>query len=147
MIEIKGNIWDYHRDGAWIVVPTNGFVKNNGHAVMGRGLAQQCAKKFIRMSASLGTCIHLWGNHVYEFPEPTRVFTFPVKHNWWEKADIALIGQSCNELMHILNSKDLDIRVCIPRVGCGNGQLSWVVVRPILVQLLDDRFTVVDHVK
>lgn len=143
MTEIKGNIWDYHRVGGYVVVPTNGFVKKNGMAVMGRGLAQQCARKFPQMPASLGTCLQIWGNQVIEYPDPMRIFTFPVKHNWWEKADMGLIARSCNEIMHILEQRKLN--VYIPRVGCGNGQLPWEVVKPILFQLLDDRFMVVDQ--
>lgn len=38
MIEKPGNIWDYYnKDCFVIVITTNGYVKNSGEAVMGRG--------------------------------------------------------------------------------------------------------------
>lgn len=38
MREINGsNIWDFYNKGFWIAITTNGTVKKNGEAVMGRG--------------------------------------------------------------------------------------------------------------
>ena len=48
MKEITGDIWDYHKQGHWIVITTNGTVKSNGEAVMGRGIALQARAKFIQ---------------------------------------------------------------------------------------------------
>ena len=39
MKEVKGDIWNFYNKGYWIVIPTNGTVKRNGEAVMGRGVA------------------------------------------------------------------------------------------------------------
>ncbi len=132
MIEIHDNIWKY-KDKGYIVIPTNGFVKSNGCAVMGCGLAQQCAERYPQMPEHLGTMLEQSGNHVFEFKMPARLITFPVKTNWWEKAKQHLIQKSCQELLMLIG--DRHVSVFLPRVGCGNGQLDWEKqVKPILKQ-------------
>lgn len=144
MLEIKGNIWDYHNGANWVVVPTNGFVRKDGTCVMGRGVAAQCASKFPAIPGMLGTSIKNSGNKVYCYGSPYRIFSFPVKHNWWEEAEPKLISKSVEELLFWVKEWGLDT-VYLPQVGCGNGQLAWVDVRPLLIKKLDDRFTVVEY--
>lgn len=139
---IHPNIWTV-AIGNWVVIPTNGFVKVNGECVMGRGVAQQAARMFPWLPLMLGTQLRKTGNKLYLFEDITRgyrLITFPVKHNWWEKADLDLIRTSTKELGSI---KSLWSGVYLPHVGCGNGQLDWADVQPILEEYLDDRFTVV----
>lgn len=144
MREIKADIWDYHRQGDIIVIPTNGFVKNNGHAVMGRGLALEASRRFKSLSYDLGTCIKMLGQHVVWWPEPMHLYTFPVKHNWWEKADPRLIRSSMIELMAQLGPYNVP-NVYMPRVGCGNGQLHWGEVETIIQQYADERIIIIDR--
>src|SRR5438046_10271486 len=143
MIELqeKTDIWTLHGAGGWIVVPTNGYVKRNGEAVMGRGLAFQCSKKFPVMPKLLVERLKDKGNHVNRFPEPLRIYTFPVKHYWEDRAELGLILRSLREIA--LMAYEPDVKIYMPRVGCGNGTLKWATVRP-LVALLDNRFIVVD---
>lgn len=54
MKEVTGNIWDYHEKGYWIVITTNGTVKANGEAVMGRGVALQAKRKYQGLPWRLG---------------------------------------------------------------------------------------------
>jgi len=142
---IRGNIWEFRREGEgkYIVIPTNGSVKSNGECVMGRGLAFQAKVKFPNLPKELGERIKQYGNQVFLWTK-YRLITFPVKHNWWEKADINLIIESCNQLMEIFkyNLTGLPTPVYLPKVGCGNGKLNWSEVEPFLEQLLDDRFIV-----
>ena len=142
MTEIKGNIWNYRGPNSWTVITTNGFVKNNGCAVMGRGVALQAASKFPEMPKVLGERIKTGGNHVHFFSQQ-RLIAFPVKHNWFDRADLDLIQCSLFELTESLAKSQS--KVYMPRPGCGNGQLSWSEVKPLLASL-DDRFTVVDLV-
>ena len=53
MLEIKGSLWSYRTCG-YLVIPTNGLIKNNGFAVMGRGLALQCANPSTPNASEVG---------------------------------------------------------------------------------------------
>lgn len=140
MIELSGNIWDYHSEGSWITITTNGTVKKNGECVMGRGIALQTREKFPLFPLFLGAKILESGNHVH-FWEDYRLVTFPVKHNWWEKADSELIRRSAEELV---GSWLVEETLYLVRPGCANGQLNWAEVKPIIGPILDDRFVIVD---
>jgi len=144
--EIQGNIWELRREGKYIVIPTNGFIKNTGECVMGRGLAFQAKVKFPNLPKELGDRIKIYGNVVFVWTK-YRLITFPVKRVWWEKADIELIEKSCEQLREIfkLNLSGLPVPVYLPRVGCGNGKLNWSDVKPILDRILDDKFIVCDY--
>ena len=146
MIEVRGNLWTYPADVR--VITTNGTVKKSGECVMGRGCALE-AKSFIPNIASyLGDCIQRNGNHVYLLGtyKGAEIYSFPVKHNWYEKADLDLIARSRNELADLLDPIYLNDKghvFVMPRPGCGNGQLKWEDVKPILEPILDDRFHVI----
>lgn len=146
MIEVSGNLWTYPADVR--VITTNGFVKNDGRAVMGRGCALEAAHRWPDLPKLLGRAILDHGNHVQLMPASSGIlnlYTFPVKHNWWETADLDLILRSAHELVACVQDglEALNIVVVIPRPGCGNGNLSWRDVQPILADVLDDRFHVI----
>lgn len=141
MIEVRGNLWTYPADIR--VITTNGTVKKNGECVMGRGCALEATKKYSGIAKILGTHIKEKGNHVgFIFGSAEGIWSFPVKHNWYEKADIELIKRSAEELVALL-PKDKKLRVVLPRPGCGNGGLKWEDVKPVLEPILDDRFHVI----
>jgi len=142
MKEVAGDIWGYYEQGCWIVIPTNGYVKKNGACVMGRGLAKQAADRFPYIPFIIGRGIRQLGNGPQVITD-YRIVTFPVKHNWWENADIQLIESSCKKLVELVNKVGWG-EICIPRVGCGNGRLNWRDVKPVLEKYLDDRFIVVE---
>jgi len=140
--EVVGDIWLF--DCTVRVIPTNGFVKNNGRAVMGAGLALQAAKRFPDLPVVLGRCIDSSGNHVHVIRHD--IVAFPTKHNWWEKSDLKLIEQSAEELRALAETQGWRL-VALPRVGTGNGQLRWAEVKPILNRVLAHGavFVVVDN--
>lgn len=149
MKEISGDIWDYHERGHWIIITTNGTVRDDGKAVMGSGVALQAKQKFPGLPSSLGRLVKERGNHPHYFPV-SKLFTFPVKHNWWEKADIDLIELSAARLDNLIAILEADAIMPITppyymvRPGCGSGWLDWKDVKPILEKYLDDRFVVVE---
>lgn len=146
MREIKGDIWNYYKKGHWIVITTNGTVKTDGSAVMGRGIALQAKQRCPELSRKIGSWISDYGNRAGIFQEE-KVVTFPVKHNWWERATLGLIEKSCVQLKRIFgfaSGRSSEV-VYMVRPGCGNGQLDWKDVKSILEKYLDDRFIVVQR--
>ncbi len=123
---IHGNLWDYANDPKYILcITTNGFVKKNGEAVMGRGCALEAAQRYPKLKKDLGQYISIWGNSLGQFNyDGQLIFTFPVKHKWWEKADHILIYDSRVELETALHYYPDKIAI-LPKPGCGNGQLEW----------------------
>lgn len=145
MIEIVGDVWDYHADGAWACVLTNGEINARGHAIMGRGIALQAKERFPLLPDVLGVKLREQGNAVYWFPE-WRLITFPTKHRWRERSDIQLIADSVLQLGSLIHGGMVaGVRfdpVILPRPGCGNGGLEWRDVQPFCAQL-DDRVHII----
>ena len=142
---IVENIWDEPCNA--ICITTNGFIKKNGELVMGRGIAKQAQARWDWLAKELGAQVKDSGNNVYavRLDSGLLLISFPVKHNWWEKADLELIERSAIQLHSFLNHWDLkkEAKVLLPRPGCGNGQLKWEDVKPVIEPILDDRVWVV----
>ena len=143
MKQVKGSIWECTEShDSYIVIPTNGFIRKDGLAVMGRGLAVTAANKYAGLAGELGRHLKSFGNHVFKY-DPYNVITFPVKHNWWEDADLTLIDQSMRELIAMLPTIPEECKIYMPRVGCGNGRLNWPDVKPVLEKHWDERVIIV----
>lgn len=146
---VKGNIWDFHKYGEIVCITTNGFIKQNGDAVMGRGTARQAVEKFPKLPTELGLLLGSKGNHVHYLPK-YRLITFPVKRTWNEDARLNLIERSCLELVSLADSMchksmSLKFKYYLPMPGCGNGNLKWFgEVDKVVEPLLDERFYVVE---
>ena len=147
MIEVVGNLWTYPADVR--VITTNGSVRQDGMAVMGRGCALEATKLFPDLQADLGEALeggnrcYLLGNTYTGHGTSFILMTFPVKHKWMERADLALIRKSALELVIYANNDPTWKVIVLPRPGCGNGRLSWPNVKEILEPILDDRFRVI----
>jgi hypothetical protein len=141
MIEASGDLFSYPADATCIT--TNGTVKKNGECVMGRGVALEAKKRWPAVPLVLGNAVNAFGNIVQSIYviDYWSLVAFPVKHNWWEKADLDLIARSCGQLVDLAD--DCWECVALPRPGCGNGSLDWQEVKPVLGKLLDDRFVIV----
>jgi len=140
MIEVTGDLWDYHQKHGFICcITTNGFLKRNGEAVMGAGCAKEAVKIHPRLPWILGSHILNNGNTV-GWLLPTNsildsLIAFPVKHKWWQKADIFLIKQSSRQLANIAKN-NLALTFLLPRPGCGNGGLRWKDVKKEIKDIL-----------
>ncbi len=142
MIEVVGNLWAYPADVR--VITTNGTVKKNGECVMGRGCAAEAKQLYPELAKLLGDYLRNIGNvpHYLRRIGVVELYSFPVKHNWHEKADIRLITRSAQLLVdRLVYHKRYTI--VLPRPGCGNGGLKWEDVKPVLEPILDDRFHVI----
>ena len=154
LTEIIGDLWDQEAD--IICITTNGFVKNNGQAVMGKGCAKEAVERIGGIKSMLGTLIKKHGNCVSpiinmdyiddEGNSHSRVLcSFPVKNNWWEDADLNIIARSARQLLVVVDAYQLE-NVVVPRPGCGAGNLKWEDVRPVLEEVWggDSRIKVID---
>jgi len=145
MIEAHGDLWEYPADA--YVITTNGAVRKDGAAVMGRGVALQAKQKFPGIDRELGRLLSNYGFNCWIVNKDPIVISFPVKFHWNEKADPLLIMKSLYELWDIVTNmlaRKENMVVAMPRPGCGNGQLKWEDIKP-LVSFLDDRFVVVNN--
>lgn len=151
MKELRGNIWSLiNEEFNTICITTNGTIKRNGEAVMGAGIAKEAKERYPDLPARLAISIKTDGNkpRLLKRDNGLYLFSFPVKHNWWENADITLIERSAKLLPTYIDSLNqrfkTDIKkVLIPRPGCGNGKLNWSDVKPVIEPHLDDRFYIV----
>lgn len=156
MKEDYGDIWYLAEEYDAVVITTNGYVRKDGKAVMGRGIAKEATEKYPNIDRWLGYNLKKYGNRVFLLPRPWEqngtlpLFTFPVKPEygpngemgWKAKADIELIAKSAHELVGMINGYHFH-NIILPRPGCGNGGLKWEDVKPVIEPILDDRFTVV----
>jgi len=149
---IKANIIDLHRYGEIICVTTNGYIKKNGSAVMGRGNALAAATIYPTLPANLAAHIKKNGNVVG--PIFKRIISFPVKPSFGNydqvldkvkymykqdqkipgyhcKASLELIEQSMIQLIDFINKFNLE-KVYLPVPGVNNGELKLEDVTPIL---------------
>ena len=131
MIERVGDMFaEYLDPGVVYVITTNGYVRNDGAAVMGRGTALAAAQLHGDLPHILGELLLTYGNR--PFVLPYGFVTLPVKHKWDEKADLELIGRSLYWLVELLDMYSGNRLIYLPRPGCGNGQLAWDAVRPLV---------------
>jgi len=161
MIEIVGDLFDQKVDA--IAIMTNGAVRSDGDAVMGKGTAHQAAMRWVGIESRLGDLLKEFGNHVWKLTVadddgniflPTRlssnrkyivpyhIFTFPTKDKWQRPSNLALIRKSAEEL----KAKAGTMTVALSRPGCGFGGLKWEEVKPHLTPILvGDQFRIVDN--
>lgn len=131
-----------------VCVTTNGMIKKDGTAVMGKGIAKEANDRY-QLSGILAERLRNSGNHTYmlkvvdEGDRSFKVFSFPTKHDWRDNSDLNLIRQSAQELMSLLDYYAIK-RCYLTPPGCANGHLSWdLQVMPLLAPILDDRVTIV----
>jgi hypothetical protein len=148
MKECRGDMFAYvGRMKFRLFITTNGFIKNDGTAVMGAGNAKQAVKLFaeenINLPDLLGKSLKVKGNHVTKLTP--QLYTFPVKKFWFNCASRTLIKRSIEELKQIIKEdgesnvqRTEKLVYILPRPGCGNGGLKWTKVKPFLKSLPDN---------
>lgn len=135
------DIWAAHKDGYYAVIPTNLTLRHDGRAVMGAGLAKQALRRFPDLDLAYAEQVEsgspCWADHY------RRLVLVPTKHNWRNPARLDLV-RLCVAYMDGLLVTASDIRLAIPRLGCGLGGLDWAVVRPMIEALPADRILILD---
>ncbi len=157
MIELIKDIWEIHQLAVpnlyAICITTNGCVKRDGRAVMGKGVAAWATLHLPGIDRDLGRALLQDGNRVRILR--AGVIAFPVKPThgisdgqnvvrgqqyryirgstvpgWAMKASLEIIERSLRELEE-LQMWEQWVRVYLPRPGCGAGELDWETVRPL----------------
>jgi hypothetical protein len=150
VIEYTGDIWEYPSD--WLCVTTNGNVRNDGAAVMGRGIALEAKRRYPKLPHILAERILEGGNHVHPLGSfgGKLIFSFPTKNDWRDRSNLTLIQMSVRELLYYHNSAkklfghDYPV-VAMTRPGCGNGGMNWPDVKAAIGPLLSDKFVIVNR--
>lgn len=134
------NIWKYHANSQWIVIPTNLSVNSTGHAVMGRGLAKELKERHPLIPELLGKHLKETSARILFLPLH-KVICFPTKDRYDEDSKVTLIARCAAQLQHECSKWNSRVKVYLPQLGCGPGNLSWErEVKPVLDAWLDDRF-------
>jgi hypothetical protein len=146
-----------------ICITTNGMVSNDGRAIMGGGCAFVCARKWPQTAVRLGKCLKNFNQNIPfvigaldkegNYLEPNLkmikankykclIFSFPTIDDLMEGAKLELIRRSAEELVKLVYRFELK-NVVLGRPGAGVGGLAWADVKPVIENILDDRFTIV----
>lgn len=141
MLEECGDLWKLPADLCCIT--TNGALRRNGNAIMGKGVALEARNNYHDIEAILGSLISKYGNHVFYLGY--NLISFPTKIHWRHDADIFLIKRSAQELVELLKNNPAK-RILLTRPGCGNGNLQWSDVKIAISDILrDDKFIIVHN--
>lgn len=146
MIEREGDLWNM--DCNWLCITTNGIIRSDGKAVMGRGVALQAKERIPLIDTILAEKLIKNGNIVSALLsyENKWIISFPTKHNWRDKSDLDLIISSAQQLKKHFDSQSKKPIVLLPRPGCANGGLEWSLVKDAIKPILtDDEFIIVHN--
>lgn len=144
MIEVYGDILKVYSFYDAICITTNGFVKKDGKAVMGAGVAKLFRDHIPGIDKQLGKHIRKNGNVVGLIGNLNGVpiYSFPTKHIWSQNSDIDLIIQSYQQLSDIVDSHGYN-NVVLPRPGCSNGGLDWRFVKFKLLPICNEKIIII----
>jgi hypothetical protein len=166
MKELIGNMWDLRDSGSIVLITTNGSLNREGECIMGAGCALEAKKRFPHIPALIGKHLRKYGNRPFSLG--SGLASFPVKPistifdgnqdnlvphmrnkfkngdlvwGWVYIADLSIIKDSAEKLAAMADKFHWE-RILLPRPGCGNGNLRWSEVEPILDRFFDNRFFV-----
>lgn len=104
--------------------------------IMGKGIALEFKKRFPEMFKDyVERCerheVKLGFPYVYKILLPPQIINFPTKDHWKSVSRISDIERG---LQHLLSHyKEWGVTsLAIPPLGCGNGQLEWKAVGPLI---------------
>lgn len=143
---VIADIWDLHKEGIPICIPTNYGWKEKEPcvAIMGRGLAKQASDRFPELAEVYGKfCRDNREDqpHVCWWPQGNLylVVTKPLKgapnSSWKNKSDLATIRRATTEL-RLTTMTNGHQKVGVPLLGCGEGGLVEDDVLPVLYTTL-----------
>lgn len=132
MIEyIEGNIFD---SPAQVIVNTVNTV-----GVMGKGIAlsfkQRYPDMFQKYKAVCEKHLLTIGKLMLCYEPDHWLLLFPTKENWRNPSKIEYLEKGLMKFVDTYADKNIT-SIAFPRLGCGNGELDWNVVRPVMEKYL-----------
>lgn len=110
----------------------------NTVGVMGKGLALQFRKAFpeaftsYAQACKAGEVVVGRMHIVQRLTSPRIIVNFPTKQHWRQPSQLAYVRDGLRDLIQQIRT--LQIRsIAVPPLGCGNGGLDWVVVKPLII--------------
>lgn len=135
-----------HAQGNLLLADAEALVNTvNTVGVMGKGIALQFKQAFPdNFEAYEKACKHnqVVPGKMFVFDRqvlhgPRLIINFPTKRHWRQPARLGDIKAGLDDLVRVLRDKEV-LSVAVPPLGCGNGGLSWRVVRPLIEDALSD---------
>jgi len=129
----KGDIFD--ADVEALVNPVNCV------GVMGKGLALQFKKKYPENFDCYKVACNIGDVKIGTMfsTRPNRIIiNFPTKLHWRDKSHIHDIRLGLNDLIKVIDCSNIK-SIAIPALGCGLGGLDWEVVKPLIIEYMDQR--------
>ena len=128
---IEGNIFN---SPAQVIVNTVNTV-----GVMGKGLALSFKKKYPQMFASYRSACERrqlkTGKLMLWYAPDHWILLFPTKENWRNPSKLEYIENGLIKFINTYAEKNIT-SIAFPRLGCGNGELNWDDVRPLMEKYL-----------
>lgn len=115
----------------------------NTVGIMGKGIALQFKEHFpINYKLYQKACKEgqvkigkMFVTETAQFTGPKYIINFPTKENWRSFTRIEFIHEGLDDLIRVINEKNIS-SIAIPPLGCGNGGLDWIEVKPIIERKL-----------
>jgi O-acetyl-ADP-ribose deacetylase (regulator of RNase III) len=73
---------------------------------------------------------------------PNYIINFPTKKHWKEKSKMIYVEEGLKDLVQVVRKLEIE-SIAIPPLGCGNGGLNWLEVKPIIEKAFADESIVV----
>lgn len=132
MIEyVEGNIFD---SPAQVIVNTVNTV-----GVMGKGIALEFKKRypemFERYKIACEKRILTIGKLMFISAPDHMLLLFPTKENWRYPSKLSYIEKGLKQFCDNYAQRGIT-SIAFPKLGCGNGELDWEEVRPLMEKYL-----------
>ena len=138
MKEIKSNVWDLLDEQSVVCILTNNMILSNGKNIMGGGIAKEASDRNPGLELIVGNAIK-YNEYLIGIDNTTKaqMFRFPTKGDVWEKSEFGLIADSLYHLKEYA-IQNPNLKIYLPRPGCGLGGLDWEDVKELCESYLRD---------
>ena len=130
---IEGDMFD---SPAQVIVNTVNTV-----GVMGKGIALAFKQRYPRMFERYREVCEKHqltiGKLMLVYEPDHWIMLFPTKENWRNPSKLEYIEKGLMKFVNTYSDKNIH-SIAFPRLGCGNGALSWDEVKPLMEKYLKD---------